>query len=186
MPVRTRQPRLALCLAVAALLGSVAACGPVRAPVRGVQAVPGLTIDNAALRQWRFLYSSVVGVEWLACLYGEVRATDIHVQRSELADVHQASYSGVAGTCGERPGTQLIGLAHSHPPLPDGRPSCLPSGVDTQDLGRTWQIIIVVCGTDADAVTVGYRAHGRNPVVKTLTAPEVLPPLVLGGRPEVR
>ena len=116
----------------------------------------------------------------MACLYGEVAESSIHVQRSELADVIAASYAGVRGTCAERPGSTLIGLAHSHPPLPDGRPSCFPSGVDTQDLGRPWQIIIVVCDTDADAVTVGYRARGRHTVVRTFTTPEAMPPLVLG------
>lgn len=181
MPVRTaRSPagfaRLAL------LLLSIAgqACAPARAPLPGTQNVAGLTIDNAALRQWRFLYSRVSGVEWMTCLYGRVESTSIHVERSELADVVRASYAGVMGSCGVRPGTELIGLAHSHPPLPDGRPSCRPSDVDAGNLGRPWRIVIVVCATEGDAVTVGYRAAGRNTVVRTFTAPDNMPPLVLG------
>lgn len=178
----TQLPRLAsLALFLLPLLGW--ACSPPRAALRGTQNVAGLTIDNAAIRQWRFLYSRIADVEWMTCLYGRVEATSIHVERSELADVVRASYAGVMGSCGERPGTELIGLAHSHPPLPDGRPSCHPSGVDTEDLGRPWRIIIVVCDTEGEGVTVGYRAHGRNTVVRTFTAPDRLPPLVLGDGP---
>lgn len=180
MKVRTAHRAARSVPLVVLALVLVAGCAPSRTPVRGVQAVAGLTIDNAAIRQWRFLYTRVAEVEWLTCLYGRVESSGVHVERSELADVTSASYAGVTGTCGERAGTQLIGLAHSHPPLPDGRPSCIPSGVDTQDLGRVWQVIVVVCGTDADAVTVGYRTEGRHPVVRTFTVPQVMPRLVLG------
>lgn len=187
MPVRIAgRARFAL-LSLIFAAGILAACAPARRAPVGVQSVAGLTIDNSALRQWRFLYARVADVEWMTCLYGRVESTAIHVERSELADVIDASYAGVKGKCSERPGTRLIGLAHSHPPLPDGRPSCFPSGVDTRDLGRVWEVIVVVCGTDADAVTVGYRAHGRHTVIRTFTAPATVPPLVLGdGEPDGR
>lgn len=175
MPVRNTPAVLSLCVLL--LLG---ACAPKRAPVRSVQAVAGLSIDDAALRQWSFLYRQISGVEWMACLYGREDARGIHIERSELADVREANYAAVSGTCSERPGARLVGLAHSHPPLPDGRPSCLPSGMDMRDLGRPWRIVVVVCNTAEDRVTVGYRAEGRHPVIKTLDVRSALPPLVLG------
>lgn len=182
MPVRMNARLRAHSLLVLLLALVLApACVGRAQPVQRSQAIPGLRVDDRALRQWHYLYSSVREVEWLTCLYGTVRGTDVHVARSELADIATTGYAEVSGRCHPDTEFALIGVAHSHPPLPDGAPSCLPSPTDERALGSAWHIIVVVCDTQPGAVRVGYRTHGRNPVITSLAVRETLPPLVLGN-----
>ena len=180
MPVwKKRRPTRGVAPVLLFLVLLTSACASARPPVRSAQSATGLSVDDVALRQWHFLFTRVSGVEWMTCLYGQVDRNGVHVSRSELADIASTGYAQVAGHC--RPGDQdeLIGLAHSHPPRIDGTPSCLPSSVDSQNLGRPWQLVLVVCATTERSVRVGYRMPGRLAVVTSLAVPEVQQPVVL-------
>ena len=181
MPVwKNRRPTLGVAPVIILLMAILsAACASSRAPVRPVQSADGLSVDDAAVRQWHFLFTRVSGVEWMTCLYGDAGKQGVRVVRSELADIASSGYAQVAGVC--RPGStdRLIGLAHSHPPRIDGTPSCLPSDVDSRSLGSLWQIVLVVCDTSDGTVTVGYRMPDRPAVVTSLAVPAVQPPVAL-------
>jgi len=155
------------------------ACASARPSAPLTQSATGLSVDDAAVRQWHFLFTRVNGVEWMTCLYGEADRKGVHISRSELADIATTGYSEVTGNCRARPGDRLIGLAHSHPRRVDGSPSCLPSNTDMRFLGDPWQIVLVVCETNESSVQVGYRVHGRNTVVTSLAVNGVNPPVVL-------
>ncbi len=177
MPVRSTRRLLLATRAVVPLLVLACASGP--APPRSVS-VPGLNVADAALRQWRFLHTSVRDVEWMTCLYGRVEGTTVSVDRSELADIATAGHASVSGGCADAGGARLIGVAHSHPAHSDGRPSCFPSPTDAARLGKPWHIVVVVCDTPGDAVRIGYRIQGRHTVVRTMAVREAMPPLHLG------
>jgi proteasome lid subunit RPN8/RPN11 len=176
---KIRRPRLGVAPALLFVALALSACASARAVTPSTQSAAGLSVDDAAVRQWHFLFTRVNGVEWMTCLYGEADRHGVRISRSELADIATTGYSEVTGNCRTRPGDRLIGLAHSHPRRVDGSPSCLPSDTDMRFLGDPWQIVLVVCETSDASVRVGYRVHGRNTVVASLGVNGVKPPVVL-------
>jgi proteasome lid subunit RPN8/RPN11 len=187
MPVwKIRRPKLGVAPALLLVALASTACASARPATPREQSAAGLSVDDAAVRQWHFLFTRVSSVEWMTCLYGEADRQGVRISRSELADIATTGYSEVTGNCRTRPGDRLIGLAHSHPRRVDGSPSCLPSDTDMRFLGDPWQIVMVVCDTNDSSVQIGYRVHGRNIVVTSLAVNNVKPPVILtdNGREE--
>jgi proteasome lid subunit RPN8/RPN11 len=181
MPVwNNRRPKLGVAPVLLLIVGLAStACASARSSAPTPQSVSELSVDDAAVRQWHFLFTRVSGVEWMTCLYGQADRQGVRISRSELADIATTGYTEVTGNCRARPGDRLIGLAHSHPRRVDGSPSCMPSATDKRFLGDPWQIVLVVCDTNETSVQVGYNVHGHNTVVTSLAVKGMNPPVIL-------